>query len=216
MAHASDAPWRTLLEIADAVRAIATTGLHFTEGPFDRERYRKLLLLAAQLGAVGERRPSEELMQIYVAADEGYVTPKLDVRMAVFDGGSVLLVKERADECWALPGGYVDVGDSPSDAAVRETHEEANIDVRAERLAGIFDYRLQPLAPPTRFHIHKLVFVGVPLEHGAEPRPGHEVHDARYFPLDALPPLSEGRTLPVHIHTAHRMWLDGSIPTHFD
>jgi ADP-ribose pyrophosphatase YjhB (NUDIX family) len=216
MTHESDPAWRAVLEIADALRAIATTGMHFTDGPFDRERYAKLLELSAQLGAVGERRPSEEMMQIYLSADEGYVTPKLDVRMAVFEADSVLLVKERADERWALPGGYVDVGDSPSDAAVRETEEEANIEVRAERLVGIFDYRLQPLAPPARFHIHKLVFLGVPLEPGVAPRPGPEVCDARYFPVGALPPLSEGRTLPVHIQAAHRAALDPRLPTHFD
>jgi ADP-ribose pyrophosphatase YjhB (NUDIX family) len=211
---------RTLLEIADELRAIATTGLHYTAGRdearFDHERYERLLELAVRLAATAGERPPEEIRQVFVAADHGYVTPKLDARMAVFRGTEVLLVRERHDGLWALPGGYVDVGDSPAEAAERETLEEAGVEVRAARLAGIFDYRLQPAAPPMLFHIHKLVFVGECTGGEATPRPGPDVLDARFFPLDTLPALSEGRTLALHIRTARERALDPSKPAHFD
>jgi len=206
---------RALLELADEVRAIATTGLHFTDGAYDRERYAKLLDLSVRIAALTEVKSEDELRAVYAASDEGYVTPKLDARMAVFRGASVLLVQERVDGDWALPGGYVDIGDSPAGAAERETFEEAGIEVRTLRLAGVFDYRLQPQAPPCLFHIHKLVFVGEPLG-GADPTPGAEVLDARFFALDALPPLSLGRTLPLHIEVARRLADDPGRPTHFD
>lgn len=208
---------RSLLELADEIRAIATTGLHFTDGPFDRERYAKLLELAVRTAALAdvEARSEDEVRAVYAASDEGYVTPKLDARMAIFRDASVLLVRERADGDWALPGGYIDIGDSPSGAAERETLEEAGIEVRTLRLAGIFDYRLQPQAPPCLFHIYKLVFLGEPLG-SPEPTPGPEVLDARFFALDALPPLSLGRTLPLHIEVARRLAEDLARPTHFD
>lgn len=211
---------RTLLEIADELRAIATTGLYYTAGRdearFDHERYERLMELAVRLASTAGEQPIDELRRSFDLADRGYVTPKLDARMALFRGSEVLLVRERQDGLWALPGGYVDVGDSPAEAAERETFEEAGVEVRAARLAGIFDYRLQPAAPPMLFHIHKLVFVGHSIGAEAEPRPGPDVLDARFFPLDALPELSEARTLALHIRTARERALDPGKPAHFD
>jgi ADP-ribose pyrophosphatase YjhB (NUDIX family) len=205
-----------LIAIADQIRALAATGLHYTEGPFDRERYGKLLRLAAELAALASSSSAELIEAAYRYPDPGYATPKLDVRMAVFQGDAVLLVRERSDGCWALPGGYVDVGDSPSEAAVRETAEEAGVAVRALRLAGVFDTRLQPDCPPHLFHIHKLVFLGELLEPGARPRGGSEAVDAAFHPLDALPELSMGRTLPLHIREARRVARDPAAPPYFD
>src|SRR5262249_56476376 len=73
-----------LLAIADQIRALATTGLHYTEGPFDRERYEKLLVLAARLAAHGAGEEPATLLELFRAADQGYVTPKLAVRLALF------------------------------------------------------------------------------------------------------------------------------------
>lgn len=207
---------RSLLELADEVRAIATTGLHFTEQEFDRDRYRKLLQIAAKMGALASEQSEEIIQALYLASDEGYVTPKLDVRMAIFEEDRVLLVQERSDECWALPGGYVDIGDTPATAAERETSEEACFEVRARKLAGVFDYRLQPLAPPLFFHVHKMVFVGDPLPNQPAPSAGPEVYAAEFFPISALPELSYARTLPIHIEIAHRCANDPTTPTHFD
>jgi len=108
------------------------------------------------------------------------------------------------------------VCDSPAEAAERETFEEAGVEVKAARLAGVFDYRLHPSAPPMFFHVHKLVFVGEWLGSARDPRPGSDVLEARFFALDALPPLSEGRTLALHIRTAHERALDPARPAHFE
>jgi ADP-ribose pyrophosphatase YjhB (NUDIX family) len=196
-----------LIEIADELRALASTGLHFTEGEYDRERYARLLELAAELAALGGAGEPKRLIELF-REDFGYVTPKLDVRLALFRGDRVLLVRERADGRWALPGGFVDVGDSPSEAAARETREEAGIAARVERLAGIFDNRLHPDCPAHLFHIHKLVFVGHALDPHAHPRAGSEASDADFHPLDALPELSLSRTLPLHLSHARRVALD--------
>ena len=125
-----------VIQIADELRALATTGLHFTEGPFDRERYDRLLVLAAELASLGGAGERALVLDLYRAADQGYVTPKLDVRMALFRGDRVLLVRERVDGRWCMPGGFVDVGDSPTEAAARETIEEA---VRAGMLRAVDD-----------------------------------------------------------------------------
>ena len=207
---------RRLLEIADRLRALAATGLHHTEGEYDRGRYATLLDLATELAALATSAPSADLARIYGELEPGYATPKLDARMAVFVNDRVLLVRERSDGRWALPGGYVDVGDSPSEAAVRETAEEAGVEVRAERLAGVFDTRLQPDCPPHLFHIHKLVFTGRLVEPGAVPRAGDETSEAGFFGPDSLPELSLGRALPLHIEQARRVARDPSALPYFD
>lgn len=208
---------RRLLEIADAMRALAGSGLHYAENEFDRERYDTLMRLAAEAAALAQDEPDAAPVEhAFRAADHGYVTPKVDVRMVAFRGDEVLLVHERADSRWALPGGWADVGDAPSEAAARETREEAGLEVRPLALAGVFDYRLQPLAPPAPYHIYKLVFLGQLLDPAAVPRPGHEVLDAAFHPLDALPELSAGRTLGVHIAAARAIADDPSVRPHFD
>jgi ADP-ribose pyrophosphatase YjhB (NUDIX family) len=207
---------RRLTEIADQLRALATTGLHFTESPFDRERYEKLLALSAELMGLGDDVDPQKLEKLYRSTDEGYVTPKLDVRLAVFLDGRILLVRERVDGRWAMPGGFIDVGDSPSEAAMRETQEEAGVDTRVSRLAGVFDVRLQPEAPTHLFHIHKLLFTGELIDPSATPAAGNETTDAAFHDLDALPELSLGRTLHLHIREAHRVHADPNALPYFD
>ncbi len=207
---------RELLAIADRLRALATTGLHFTEGPFDRERYEKLLSLAAELAARAADAEPALVERLFREADRGYVTPKLDVRLALFRADEVLLVRERVDGRWSLPGGFVDVGDTPSEAAAREAEEEAGVLARVERLAGVFDTRLQPDCPPHPFHIHKLVFVGKLLDPDAPPRAGSEATDAGWFAVTRLPDLSLGRTLPLHVREALRVARDPAALPYFD
>jgi ADP-ribose pyrophosphatase YjhB (NUDIX family) len=207
---------RSLLELADQVRAIATTGLHFTRGQFDRERYDRLLAIAARIGALASADAPDALERLYRDADVGYVTPKLDVRLALFREERVLLVRESSDGKWALPGGYIDVGDTPAEAAAREAAEEAGVEARVVRLAGIYDRRLVPDAPPHLFHILTLVFAGELRDPRAEPRAGSEATEATFWPLAELPELSRGRTQPRYIEAALRILRDPTLHPHFD
>ena len=145
------------------------------------------------------------------------MTPKLDVRLALFRADEVLLVRERVDGRWALPGGFVDVGDSPSEAAVREAVEEAGVVARVERLAGVFDTRLQPDCPPHLFHIHKLVFVGRLRGPGSARRARAARRPTpRSSRWRGCPELSLGRTLPLHVREALRVARDPAALPYFD
>ena len=207
---------RKLLEIADQVRAIAGSGLHFTEGEYDRERYQRLQALAAELANLSGAGEFEALHELYRHGDRGYVTPKLDTRLAVFRDDRVLLVQERSDGRWALPGGFVDVGDTPSGSAIRETQEEARVTARVTALAGVFDNRVNPTIPPQLFQVFRLVFTGVLVDPEATPSAGDETTDADFHSLDALPELSPGRTLAEQIDCAYQVHKGLRQNAHYD
>ena len=112
-----------VLECARKVQAIAQNGLAFSKDPYDRERYAQLAELVAELLSAQLEIPVAAARGLW-EGEHGYATPKVDVRGAVFDGDQVLLVRERSDGRWTLPGGWVDVNEAPSAAVIREIHEE--------------------------------------------------------------------------------------------
>jgi 8-oxo-dGTP pyrophosphatase MutT (NUDIX family) len=86
----------------------------------------------------------------------GYATPKVDVRGVVFRDDKLLLVQERSDGLWTLPGGWADVNDSPSEAVEREIVEESGFRTKAERMLAVFDRAKHGNLPPFPFHVYKL------------------------------------------------------------
>ncbi len=205
-------PPRDLLEWARKVQAIAQNGLAFTHDAFDHERYTQLAELAAQLLAEQLALPVEAARALW-SQDEGYATPKVDVRGGVFLDERVLLVRERSDGLWTLPGGWVDVGDAPSEAVMREIFEESGYRARPVKLAALLDKDRHP-HPPGLHHIYKLFFV-CELTGGA-PAASAETDAAEFFPVHALPPLSTGRVLSAQIERLYRHRVEPSLPTDFD
>jgi ADP-ribose pyrophosphatase YjhB (NUDIX family) len=129
-------------------------------------------------------------------AEAGHATPKVDVRGALFDEDDrVLLVQEKRDGRWTLPGGWADALDTPSQAAEREFAEEAGLRVRAHQLAMIHDGSRHNGHAASPWHIYKLMFLMERLD-DAEPTAGldEETSDVGFFTLDALPELSDKRT----------------------
>ena len=111
-----------------------------------------------------------------------------------------------------VPTGYEELFDTAAIAdlesripALRRAiaFEEAGVEARVQRLAGVFDNRVHPDCPGHPFHIHKLVFTGVLVDAAARPRGSAETLEADFHALDALPELSLGRTLPLHENRPH-------------
>ncbi|MBV9725567.1 MAG: NUDIX hydrolase [Gammaproteobacteria bacterium] len=208
----SASPPRDLLDWARRVQAIAQNGLAFTHDPFDRERYTQLAELLALLLAERLAIPVDAARSLW-SQDEGYATPKVDVRGGVFLDQRVLLVRERSDGRWTLPGGWVDVGNAPSEAVVREIFEESGYRARPVKLAALLDKDRHP-HPPGLHHIYKLFFV-CELTGGAA-APSTETDAAEFFPVRTLPPLSTGRVLAAQIERLYRHHIEPSLPTDFD
>ena len=200
------------LEWARRLDAIARSGLTFTESPYDVERYTEVRRLAAEMIASGAEVEMGRVLDL-LTRGVGYATPKVDVRGGVFRADRVLLVRERADGGWTLPGGWVDVNDAPSEAVAREILEESGYRARAVKLAALVDKNRHP-HPPGVHHIYKLFFVCELL--GGEPAASSETDAVEFFPVHALPPLSTGRVLASQIERLYQHQLDPSLPTDFD
>ena len=203
-----------ILQWARKVQAIAQNGLTFTKDPFDRERFEQLQLLVTTILTSETGVTPGQLQGLWVG-DEGYATPKVDVRGAVFDQDKVLLVRERSDGGWTLPGGWVDVSDAPSFAVEREIREESGYLAKAVKLAALYD-RNHPRHghPPSILHIYKLFFLCELT--GGTPTLSTETDGVDFFPVNALPRLSVGRSSQSQIARMYEHHLNRGLPTDFD
>ena len=198
---------------ARELQAIGQTGLTYCRDRHDIERYQRLREIAAEMMAQGSGLANAEPILALFKQGAGYATPKVDVRAAVFRNGHLLLVRETEDGGWSLPGGWADVGDSPSVAAVREVREESGYEVVARKVAAVYD-RDRHGHPPIPFHAYKMFFL-CDLMGGASSG-SHETDAVDFFPENRIPPLSLTRVTPDEIqhmfdHYHHPEW-----PTSFD
>ena len=207
-------PATSILQWARKVQAIAQNGLTFTRDPFDRERYEQLQELVTTILTSHLPITPDQLQALWVG-DDGYATPKIDVRGGVFDQDKVLLVRERSDGKWTLPGGWVDVGDAPSFAVEREIREESGYLAKAVKLAALFDKNNPAHGhPPGILHIYKLFFLCELT--GGTATISNETDAVDFFPVDSLPPLSTGRATQSEIERLYQHHLNRGLPTDFD
>jgi ADP-ribose pyrophosphatase YjhB (NUDIX family) len=207
---------------ADAVRrigiklaALAQDGLTYGADEYDLDRYRQMSRLAVELLAVLSGQPASELA-IELGRDSGYATPKIDVRGAIFDDHErVLLMREKIDGRWSLPGGWADPGDAPSAAVTREILEETGYHSSAVKLIACWDRDLQGNPPPLPVHVYKLFFL-CRRDGAVQPPAALETLDVGWFDLGVLPPLSLGRVNHRQLQRALAHHRDPSLPTEFD
>jgi ADP-ribose pyrophosphatase YjhB (NUDIX family) len=201
------------LRIARELRAIAQTGLAFTEDRFDRQRYERVRELAAAMLAQGSAGDPAAILGILLE-DKGYATPKVDVRGAAFVDGRVLLVREISDGKWTLPGGWADVNQTAAECVVREIAEESGFEARALKLAAVHDYQRSNRPHRHLDSIYKIFFI-CEITGGAA-RASDETSEVAFFPRDALPPLSLGRTTAAQIERMFHHAEHPELPADFD
>lgn len=178
------------------MHAIASTGAFYSDARgdlYDRERYDEIASIAkAMLEAMTDATP----VDIDIAlGDFGarYVTPQIDVRGAVIEADKILLVREKSDGGWTLPGGFAEVGHSPAENVEKEIFEEAGIKTRARALIGLRHKARHAYDADLR-DFYKLLFLCEAVD-TLDIRPGLETTEVGFFPLDDLPPLSTDRIL---------------------
>jgi ADP-ribose pyrophosphatase YjhB (NUDIX family) len=197
--------------VLERMVAIAQAGLTYARDGFDRQRYEELALLCAELMAAGGA-DGDAFARLY-SGDTGYRTPKVDVRALVYRDERVLLVHERSDGRWSLPGGWADVGVSPAQNVLKEVLEETGYRARAVRLLAVLD-RDQQGHGPSPWHVYKLFFQ---CEVDGEPAESTlETQGVAFFPLDALPPLSTPRVTEAQVRRLCELIRQGATETWFD
>lgn len=200
------------LEWARRIQAISQTGLEFAHNQYDIERNKKLVDIASEIIDHHSNLRSEEILEIFLN-QKGYATPKLDVRTAVVKEDKLLLVKEISDGKWALPGGWADVGDVPSKAAVRETKEESGFNVEPIKVIGVYDANRNS-GKLELFHAVKIIYLCKIID--GKPTPSFETPEVSFFDFGNLPPLSENRTNLRHIEHIKAHLQDSTHTTFFD
>lgn len=196
------------------LQSIASTGLHFTNDRFDRQRYEEIASIANEMLSMLGEVPIERISNLVPDFASGYATPKVDVRGALVEQNAILLVREQCDGLWTLPGGFADVGLSPARNIEKEIQEEAGLTVSAQRLFGVRHKASSDYDPDVR-DFYKMFFLCDRTDCMA-PQPGLETIEADFFRIDNLPPLSRGRTIEADVVAAFAYAADAAKPAFFD
>ena len=202
------------LRWAKELQAIAQNGRTYSSGNhFDTERYRRISEIAAEIMASSGEVEKGTLIRLF-EREEGYATPKVDVRGVVFRNEQILLVREVADGGWTLPGGWADVNESPSESVVREVREESGYETQPVKLLAVYDRSKHGHEPAFPFHVYKLFILCDVI--GGEAVTSLETSGVGFFDADELPELSHSRVTAEQIrrffaHQRHPEW-----PTDFD
>lgn len=197
------------------IQAIAQTGLHYAQDPYDEERYLRLREIAFEMMAGLSDLPTAEFAKFFLP-DSGYATPKVDLRTCVFRDDEVLLVQERSDGRWTLPGGWADQNERPKDGAMREVVEESGYEVEITKLYAVKSRETEAYKHLYPVSVVKLFYLGRVTGGQAIKEENAEVIQARFFSVDQLPPLSEARVLAKDIELGFSHWQRPDLPSYFD
>ena len=127
----------SVAEFLEELRRIAQLGLNYTQDPFDRARYERLLELAAIEYEALSGLPKDAIIERF-RRDLGHVTPHVGVDAAVYDSERRLLLVCRSDDgLWAMPGGWAELGETPQRSTEREVFEETGLIVEAREIISV-------------------------------------------------------------------------------
>ncbi|MEJ7914056.1 MAG: NUDIX hydrolase N-terminal domain-containing protein [Chitinophagaceae bacterium] len=180
------------LELAKRIKAIAQIGLTYSLDEYNIERYKELETISHQLIREITGVPLEKISNFYIDAKE-YPTSKTDIRAVIFnDQHEILLVQEKSDNNWSLPGGWAEIGFSPKEVAVKEVAEETGLVVTADRLLAVLDKK-HHAHPAELTYVYKY-FIRCSVKAGTFNH-AHDINNVSFFRQQNIPVLSENRVL---------------------
>ena len=166
---------------ADQLRDLSAMGLHFAQDKYNLERYRSIQNIAMAMLALAANESVDHLEPLRTPIFSR-PTPLVVADAAVIDDAGHILLIQRADNgLWAMPGGALEVGETPAAGAVREALEETGVRCQAVALVGVFDSRL--CGTLSRHHLYQFVFLCRPLSDLQTSLPSHvnEVLNVGWF-----------------------------------
>lgn len=200
------------LEWAKQLQSIAQAGLTYSKDVYDLERFEMIRAISVDMLSL-QTDVSTTMIKDLFANETGYATPKVDIRAVIFKDDKILMVKENTDDKWALPGGWGDIGLTPSEVAVKEVKEESGFDTKAIKLIGVLDKKCHP-HPPSPYHVYKM-FIQCEIV-GGLPREGIETSAVGFFAENELPSLSIERNTESQIKLAFKHLHHPQEPAFFD
>ncbi len=197
---------------SDQLRAIANDGLQWSsDNPYHQQRFQRVRRIAAELFAAQDERDPETIERIF-SADLSHVAPYPGGDAAIINAaGEMLLIQRKDDLLWAMPGGLLEVGETPAEGTCREAWEETGVAVEPVALVGVYDSRL--CDSRTTAQLYQFVFLCRPLEAAPQAVVTAETLAIGWFGEDTLPSLSPGHT--VRVPDAFRFWRSTAPKTVF-
>lgn len=200
-------------DYAKRLKAMSHLGLTYAKDEYDLERYRELEQISLEMMQEMTDVPLEKIKD-YFSSEKEYITPKTDIRVVIFnDQKQLLLVKEKADGKWSLPGGWADIGFSPKEIAIKEAWEETGFHVKPVKLLAVLDKKCHP-HPPQADYVYKL-FIQCEILSGEKTK-AFDILDIAFFDQNNIPKLSEDRVLPSQIDLMFQYLFDPQKPTVID
>lgn len=199
------------LEWAKELQFIAQAGLTYSKDAFDIERFQRIREMSAEIISLHSGLPLERVETLF-CNEEGFQTPKLDTRAAIFEDNRILLVKEK-DGRWSLPGGWVDVNQTIRGNTEKEVKEESGLDVRATGIIAVQDRNLHNL-PPYAYNVCKVFVLCEKI--GGEFQANTETTGSAYFSLDKLPLLAEEKNNREQVEMCFSAYQDEGWQVQFD
>ncbi|PGY04906.1 NUDIX hydrolase [Bacillus sp. AFS031507] len=200
------------LELAKQLQSIAQAGLTYSNDVYDLERFELIRNISVEMLSI-HTDVSKTVIKDLFANETGYATPKVDIRSVVFKDNKILMVRENTDGDWSLPGGWGDIGLTPSEVAVKEVKEESGFEVKAIKLIGVLDKKCHP-HPPSLYHVYKM-FIQCEII-GGQPKEGIETSAVEFFAENELPSLSIARNTESQIKLAFKHLRNPQEPVYLD
>ena len=200
------------LQWAIELQSLAQAGLTYGKDMYDKERYARIREISAEMMSHISEMPVDKVKDLF-CNENGYQTPKIDTRAAIFKDEKILLVHEN-NGTWALPGGWCDVNQSVASNVIKESKEETGLDVSAEKLIAVQDWRLHNVQNYAYGVIKIFVLCTVISGSFAE---NIETTEIKYFGRDELPAnLATEKTTVPQIQMCFDAYHDENWKTQFD
>jgi ADP-ribose pyrophosphatase YjhB (NUDIX family) len=190
---------------SDKLRDISAMGLHFSKNIHDENAFRAVQTIAMEMLALATGKSLARIEPLRGSIFSRPTPLAVGDAAVIDDEGRILLIRRADNGKWAMPGGALEVGETPAEGVVREALEETGVHCRPVSLVGVFDSRF--CGTTSRYHMYQFVFLCEPLDcqEMAEASHAVEVTDKGWFPEDGLPEnLDPGHK--VRVPEAFRVW----------
>ncbi len=173
---------------SDKLRDMAATGLKYAQNIYDHQRYQAIQQIAIEMLGLATERPVAELEPLRETIFSRSSPLVAGTAAIIDDDGKMLLMRRSDNRLWNMPGGILEVGETPAAGVVREALEETGVRCAPIALVGVYDNRMWETGVIQ--HLYKFTFLCKPLDNGQLREPAShaiETLEIGWFAENALP-----------------------------